>query len=386
MIAFGKNILLLFTTLIFCFAFMEFTVFRHFIHVSELPAYAFENGVIKYKPNQTGKYFVDTYTSEYRMNAQGWNSKYQQYLLAKSDKLRIAVIGDSFVEALQVNYDRSLAERLEKLIGSDNAEVYRFGINAAPMSGYLHILRQEVVRYNPDIVIVVLIHNDFMESYEMKPGRNSSSFLKLKVVDGERIQEIPPAPYREGFLEYITRVSATLRFVRKSFNVQSRIFLETFFFADVRQTQPTKYQANIDMSKISAKRETNIRATEYIFQEFAKLQTLHHFKILLLMDGDRLRGDAKQNMYQGKVTSELQYDGALSLNLLASEAAHKYALPFVDLHPVFASNFRLQNKRFEYQDDTHWNEYGHQVVARTVYDYMRDHGWLPNRQAASRHP
>ena len=149
LIAIGKNLIVLLSTLLICFLFLEFVVFRNFIHVTELPQNTFVNGMIKYAPNQEGNVYVDAFKFKYKINAQGWNSGYPQYSIERNNKFRIAIIGDSFVEGLQTNYDKSLAEDLELLLGKDNVEVYRFGISGAPMSHYLYILREEVYRYHP---------------------------------------------------------------------------------------------------------------------------------------------------------------------------------------------------------------------------------------------
>ena len=49
------------------------------------------------------------------------------------------------------------------------------------MSQYLQIIEREVAQYRPDWVIVLIVHNDFDESYRFKAGRYTSSFLKLRV-------------------------------------------------------------------------------------------------------------------------------------------------------------------------------------------------------------
>ena len=43
------------------------------------------------------------------------------------------------------------------------AEVLRFGMDGAPLSQYLNVLRREVRAFKPDVVLVQLIHNDFDE-------------------------------------------------------------------------------------------------------------------------------------------------------------------------------------------------------------------------------
>jgi hypothetical protein len=66
------------------------------------------------------------------------------------DRTRVAVIGDSYVEAFQVPHYASLAEQLEALLGEDRTEVYRFGISGAPLSQYLYMFETEVAAYNPE--------------------------------------------------------------------------------------------------------------------------------------------------------------------------------------------------------------------------------------------
>lgn len=48
---------------------------------------------------------------------------------------RIAMVGDSYVNSLHVDYDSSFGERLETEVteAGDPVEVYRFGISGAPL-------------------------------------------------------------------------------------------------------------------------------------------------------------------------------------------------------------------------------------------------------------
>src|SRR5207245_389234 len=146
----------------------------------------------------------------YRINAQGWNSGIGDYALPRHPGVpRIAVVGDSYVEAFQVAHDRSLGEALVADLAADGrwGEVYRFGISGAPMSQYLYMIEREVVRYRPDWVVVLIVHNDFDESYKFKAGRYTSSFLKLRVEDGRVTGEIPPQPWQPSAIEWLRRTA-----------------------------------------------------------------------------------------------------------------------------------------------------------------------------------
>ena len=72
------------------------------------------------------------------------------------------------------------------------AEVLRFGMDGAPLSQYLHMLRREVSAFKPDLVVVLLIHNDFDESYRFLKTRYASAFLKIGVDEEGRPRRSPP--------------------------------------------------------------------------------------------------------------------------------------------------------------------------------------------------
>jgi hypothetical protein len=74
---------------------------------------------------------------------------------------RIAVLGDSFMEALQVNYEQSFCGRLESRLnemqaaGSGNRfEVLNFGVSGYGTAQELLMLRHHVWQFEPDLVLL----------------------------------------------------------------------------------------------------------------------------------------------------------------------------------------------------------------------------------------
>src|SRR5205814_2006084 len=114
----------------------EVVVFRLVWPASDVPANAFVDGLVRYAPQQSGVWRVrNEIAAPYRINRQGWNSGIGDYAAPRRPGVpRIAVVGDSYVEALQVPFDHSLAERLADSRSADRKaiEVYRFGISGAP--------------------------------------------------------------------------------------------------------------------------------------------------------------------------------------------------------------------------------------------------------------
>ena len=104
----------------------EFFIFRYVLIAADLPRLAENNGgVLKYEPNQVGTYRIKSEIyAAFNINDSGWNSSYSHYdVPINYDKTRIAVIGDSYVEALQVDYRRSFPEVLLDLLGRKLYEV-----------------------------------------------------------------------------------------------------------------------------------------------------------------------------------------------------------------------------------------------------------------------
>lgn len=343
----------------------EFIIFRFLLPTADLPRNQFIDGIIKYIPNQRGIFRKsDDYQTAYSINADGWNSIHAQYIRPKSDKSRIAIIGDSYVEALMVDYHKSLAEQLEDKLGRDKFEVYRFGISGAPLSQYLQILRKEVVKYSPDLVVIVLVHNDFDESYQFVPGRYTSSFLKINVKDGRILGEIQPKKYQETLAEYLVRSSAIFRYFVFNRGVNVDNIRKLIFRA---KQEAHKYQANIDVTNLNQKKLNNEKVTEYLMNQIQKVALQHNFRVLLIMDGDR------DDIYKGTNSANQYNKGVLSLNKMAKAIADKDGIPFIDLESIFQEDYQKNHIKFNYVHDFHWNEYGHKIAAEAIFNYVGEH-------------
>lgn len=341
--------------LLFC----ELVLFRFVLPASDVPRNGFVNEVVRYQPGQSGVWRVrDEIAAPYRINAQGWNSPLPDYPVERRPGIaRIAFVGDSFVEALQVPFDKSFAEAVgAKLAAKGPVEVQRFGVAGAPLSQYLQMIEREVVQRRPDRIVVNLVHNDFDESFAFKPGRYTSSFLKLKIEGGKVVGEVAPEAWRVGWLEAI-RQSATARFLLYRWQVRPQALVDAIFGPAAGEGD---YAANIDVASVLAQ-EVEIRvATDYLFGRLKARADAIGAKLQLVMDGDRAA------IYAGRSDSP-----ALKVNRIAAEMAAKHSAAFLDLHPVFAAEWARAGKRFEFQADAHWNEYGHQVAAAAIAEALR---------------
>jgi lysophospholipase L1-like esterase len=353
---FFVNAALSLATFVICLLFCELILFRFFWLASDVPRNDFVNGIVRYAPNQSGVWRIrNEIAASYAINAQGWNSGIGDYRLDKSPgTFRIAVVGDSFVEALQVAHDRSLGERLAAELAHDGrgVEVLRFGISGAPMSQYLNVIEREVARYRPDVIVVLIVHNDFDESFEFVPGRYTSSFLKLRIENGRVVGEIPPAAWAATPADWL-RHTATARFFYYRWQVGSES-IKNLLIGSVR-ADTGRFSANVDTNKIAALRADMTAAADYTFGRIVEAARAMGARLIIAIDGDR------GAIYAGDANPV-----ALVLNGIASEAAKRHGIGFVDLQPIFAADWQANRLPFDFASDGHWNEYGHAVAAKAI--------------------
>jgi lysophospholipase L1-like esterase len=105
-----------------------------------------------------------------------WGMRDRDRTLEKpAGELRIAMIGDSYVEAVQVKPDEVVNIRMEKLLrdlGYDNIEVMSFGVEGIGTTQELLLYKEKVRQFHPDLVLLMFSDNDVF---------NNSSTLQPKV-------------------------------------------------------------------------------------------------------------------------------------------------------------------------------------------------------------
>lgn len=352
-----KNFLFLTVpTLLIIFLLLELT-FRFVMPASNGPDYAYDTTyqLIHFDNtrNAKGLYTFGKFAQErgeWSVNNFGWNSPYD-YTKERTKKLRIAVIGDSFIEGLNVNNTSIYPFKLQSLLGN-SAEVYAFGISGAPMSQYLNMSRYVHAVFNPDILIINIVHNDFDES--LKENQTLPYFKTLDITDSI-LTEMPPEYYQLSFIKRTIKRSALVRYFY--LNLQLNFDAKPKF----QDKGAKEFNANIDVTQASKQQAKIQTAVDYIFK---KLREENEGKqILIVMDGPR------NNIYSGTTSKS----NVLFLNEIAKNSAAHRNLHFIDLTAVFEHDYAQNKKKFNADIDFHWNEYGHQVVADTVYKFLKQH-------------
>lgn len=365
-------------SLLICAMVFEFVVFRYIFVPDDVLPNVTVDGVVRYKP---GTHAVFRHpggrTSRVTINAQGWNSVHASYDQAKPRcRTRIAVIGDSYVHAAYVDPEKSFAARLEQRLNSAgrDAQVYRFGMDGAPLSQYLHVLRRHVLAYKPDVVVVPLIHNDFDESYRFLKTRYASSFMKLRQRADGTVEEVPPADFRSGVADRL-RDWNTFRYLyyETGLYLTGKSWISRYFWGGNEDWRPEFISSGVDIRKVNDHPRNRFFA-RYVLAEMQKLAALHGFRLIVVMDGVR------EAIYEGR--QPLDYEVG-RLNRIAAEVTAELGITFRDLQTVFQADYDRYRQRFEFPYDWHWNERANDLVAATLADLIEGNATRERRTTSA---
>lgn len=317
--------------------------------------------VARYEPDRTVRYAhgpLFDIVNRVRINREGFVSD-QEY---EPDDPRplLAVIGDSFVEALQVPWRESFHGRLAIALGPA-VRVYGFGLSGAPASQYLQHAAWLAERFRPSWLVVSVVANDLDESLLAPASRPGFHYFR-DAASGELV----PVPFhrpawRRLLLE--SRLACWLLF-----NLQIQEMPRRLGWS-APAAGPSGLQGEERVATLE-------RLADLLVERLAPAARLPPERILILLDADR---PAVYGTTLGPSASTPEWPGlAAHLALRARTAGYRV----LELGPAFAVDFARHGRRLEFPTDGHWNAYGHEVVARAILEAVGE-DWLGRRSVAS---
>ena len=136
--------------------------------------------------------------SKAEINSKGWNDFERQYNKPQ-DVVRVAIVGDSFIEALQVPKTDSVASKLESWLDVNckykmddiRYEVLSFGASGWGTTQMHLAINNEIIQYDPDFVIMAFFPGNDLKNniYELELNSNRPYF---KIENGSLIQSSFP--------------------------------------------------------------------------------------------------------------------------------------------------------------------------------------------------
>ncbi|MDA0690248.1 MAG: SGNH/GDSL hydrolase family protein [Nitrospinae bacterium] len=346
-------------TFVLFLIFLEYVALKYFIPTTDVARVEHDDGITHYKALQKGTIrLANEYSALFSINEDGWNSHHDKYFQERNNKTRIAVIGDSYIAALEPGYLKAIPNLLEQRLGPDHFEVYGFGIGAAHLAQYLHIFRNEVLKYDPDIAVFLIIHNDFAPSYRkdlMASGRYGGTFLTLSL-SGNRIKEIPPKPYDPSWDSLLD--IRLLRFMFYQYKLRTKInYIKSLVLNE-------QYQMNMSVKDLEGSFDNDLLIADYVVKNIASFAKEKNIKLIFAMNGDTW------SIYNQDTSNKP--NNTLKFNVAMRQIVEKHGGRFIDLHKNFLRDYQENHERFEFKTDGHWNPYGHQVATKPIYKAIQE--------------
>jgi lysophospholipase L1-like esterase len=305
---------------------------------------------------------------------------------------RILVLGDSFTEGLQVREGKNFCEQLQFLLNQKpNPEAKSFQVLNAGVSSYSPIneylyFKRELVRLNPNIVILQLFVNDVFEDNKVGamsimgkdglPLKISNYFTKRNsqnyIADSNSSNS---QDYLYRFKKYLLSKSKFMQFIvyaPRQFKKKSKVHREMSALPEFNDgNQFFIIQENNYFFQNKEFRNMAMQNTERYILEIRKLAEQHDAVFIALL----VPPEAQLNLETYGYNTRLYFftKPNFYLNERLEELCSREHIFFLDLISAFEEH---KAKNLYFDIDGHLTENGHKVVSEAILNFLIKHNLL----------
>lgn len=311
-------------------------------------------------------------TVEVAYNSLGWRDVEHSLEQETPEILRVAVLGDSYMEGYSVGNNDYFARQLENLFKQESAraEVFNFGVGGyGPLQYYLTFMHA-AKPYKPKLVLAgIYLNNDIADvSFELESLR----FDGLKVDSRPFLDSRDQDQFKVGIKNY-DRAVRNYRF--------KSVILSSAFGRAVHRV----YKERI-VPAFSAQEKNNSNAGEKLIRDTCKAYSAAwdtFARILRKLNSETSKANAVLVLFsvpEMDFLTHSQTDGCSGVlpREMLSRLATKIGIPYIDLYPDFANEMVKNGVSSVFRaSDLHWSENGHALAARTVYEALHKRDLIP---------
>jgi hypothetical protein len=313
------------------------------------------------------------------INSRGWRD--EEHALAKDPGVfRIAVLGDSFAEALQVDISRTFWKLLERSLNvsyclNRPVEVLNFGVSGFGTAQEYLALKNFAAPFQPDLVLLAfLTGNDIRNnSYELEPEKSAPFFrstakgfildTSFKDYDGFRSKQ-------GGLWAIMRQLSDHLSVVQLLYYAKDRV--------QVRRPKAITWESGLDEAIYKPPAE-ELWGTAWSITEYAILRISQHareigsaFLLVTLSNPIQVHPDKEiRRRFEDRLgVTHLFYP---DYRLQGFSTSHGIAVitlapplqKYSEQHSVFLHGFPNSDLGVG-----HWNEAGHEAAATMIHNHI----------------
>jgi len=329
----------------------------------------------------------DEFTTHIQTNAAGQRGR-SLPLSKPAGTFRILVLGDSFVEAEQVHDHERFIMRLEALLneggGPIRYEVIDGGCGGWGTAQQLLYLREQGLAYQPDLVLLAFFVGNDVGDNSIELALDGKRELAIKPYyvqheDGtlELLAPNPPAPGVLGQVANVFRLHSTVYNFLES-GVLRKLGRDDLLSAwrTLDALERPRYQGNeVYRTRLTDDWRTGWEITGALIG-LVRDEAVQHgsrFGLVLVPTRGQVSDQAWRGVAGGPEDQRRGLDRYFPNSQLRKIATQVEA-PFLDLvPPLRAALSQDQGGPFYYERDQHWTAAGHDVAARAIAAFLRDH-------------
>ncbi len=340
------------------------------------------------RPNLRG-YYVEEGFSRYRTNSHGLRGP--EVSLAKpAGVFRIAVLGDSYVEALQVEEEATFCRQLESRLRK--VEVLNFGVSgfgtAQEYLTYIHYVRP----FRPDLVLLVMCPgNDIADNSRALSGGYPRPYFVLEggglkldnsFLESRRHRVLS----RWGPLYYFVTDHSALA---QAFDRWRRRTAGRLAPSPAANAAPTSagVEAGLALGMYGPPETAPLReawaVTERLLLELARAvrDDGSSFVLMTVTTGGQVDAAAREQALQEHPEWDLDY-----ADRRLGQFAEEHGIPALILVQPFLEYHRKTGVKLHGFEDVsrgHWNPEGHRLAAELMSEFLRTRGLVPTEHFAA---
>lgn len=323
--------------------------FRFVLHAREYPR--------SYQDLETGVSHADTSwvtegtgsfgpyclpSGKWRINNAGWNSVFDYYPRTNHDIPRVAILGNSYIEALASDVEYHIDAELVRLI-EDSIDVYSFGVSGATFAQFLGMIPYIESEFDPDLYLIML--GSFGISRSLDSSFSPYRFFVALTDSGYNLFSPPEAYSRNPYGRVVFR-SALARYLWLNRQV------------GVERLDVESEEMVLDSSVPEEIPVGHYEAARFFLQSFE--EELRGKKVIFFADGNR------QAIYEGLT----EYPKEMDYRILEGVMEEDEMFSLVDLTDFMRDEYAENGIRFSTDYDPHWNNHAHRTAARALLPHV----------------
>ncbi len=364
-------------SLIFTFGLLEIGL-RLSGRVTDVPRYEWDPAVGPVRQrNQSGVYIDHNVRVPYHFNSQGFNDTREYTPVKPAGTVRVAVVGDSFVEALRVpNRDRFVEMAQSKMNKQGvPSQWYAFGCSGFGTAQEYLLIRNRVLDYNPDVVLMLFVVNDV---YDTSPYLTQiPSYVPAFTLTSQgRLQALPVQPFELPAWRTLLTYSAVVRYSLFHAGL-IRFFVSAGHGGEMPREQfgPHRPVENLAGGDLLERQKKSWVLIERLLGETAAECQRRACRFGLVWEGlqPALVAAAQDRPFEPTPSDkdpECLGDRRYYMGEMLEPICRRQNIPYLDLTEALLRRIKAEHARHDFPNDPHWNRLGNAAAADAIAPWV----------------